>query len=169
MSLFEKLWSNHPTRTGNDEPCSKNGKPNYENQRAIRMGVCLVKSGIAPARTPGVLHCSYKVAEGHVLQAENLARGLTKIAIPGVQKMRKVHPKTFAKTLSGQTGIIFFRDYWRRKREKSRNRSGDHIDLWNGSRLTAKTFWLRIQLGLSWEGVWTDFKDSKEIWFWPVK
>src|SRR5271157_2440202 len=139
MSTFEKLWSNHPTITGNDEPCSTNGKPNYPDQCAIRMEVCLVKSGVVTRLIPGVTYCNYHSArEGHTLRAEELASGLAKIAIPGVQKMRKVNPKELGKWFGGcpiseQRGIIFFKDYWRRKRETFKNRSGDHIDLWNGS------------------------------------
>ncbi|MCG8156530.1 hypothetical protein JMY81_14865 [Brenneria goodwinii] len=64
--------------------------------------------------------------------------------------------------------MIFFKDFWRRGNESFPNRSGDHIDLWNGTRLTTKLSYLRIQWGVSIEGIASDFFDSKEIWFWKV-
>ncbi|WP_418064604.1 T6SS effector amidase Tae4 family protein [Serratia rubidaea] len=64
--------------------------------------------------------------------------------------------------------MIFFKDYGQRRGESFRNRSGDHIDLWNGDRLTTKTSYFRIQWGISLAGRFSDFFKSKEIWFWRV-
>ena len=169
MSKFETLWKNHPTITDDDTPCSTNGTPNFKDQCAIRMGVCLARSGVVTRNIQGAEHCwHHDKSEGHIIRADELARGLSRSLIAGVQKKQVVKPKAFKDTLSGKTGIIFFQDYWRRKNETYANRSGDHIDLWNGSRLTDWTTWCRIQLGLSLEGYWSDFTGSKEIWFFPV-
>jgi hypothetical protein len=70
--------------------------------------------------------------------------------------------------LHAQQGIIFFKDFWRRGNETIGNRSGDHIDLWNGRRLTDWLSYPRIQLGFSIEGSFSDYHESKEIWFWKV-
>ncbi|MGN7876261.1 T6SS effector amidase Tae4 family protein [Roseateles sp. 22389] len=60
--------------------------------------------------------------------------------------------ENWEKRIKGRTGIVYFADYWTRGNEKVS--TGDHIDLWNGSRLTASglegaavTF-LRFGLGI---------------------
>jgi hypothetical protein len=45
---------------------------------------------------------------------------------------------------------------------------GSHIDLWNGSRLTDWTSWIRIHANMNIPGVWSDYKNAKSVWFWPV-
>ena len=109
-----------------------------------------------------------------------MAKGLEKhsVFIPGIQKVHKVNPEKFKDTLSGKRGIIFFRDYYQRinngKKESFRNRSGDHIDLWNGSRLTDWWTWARIHIRIGNYGIHStredisDFEDSKSVWFWRV-
>ena len=167
MLTFQKLWNNHPTITGEDNPCTTNGKVNFSDQCAIRVGVALQACGVNTAHIPGARHCWYHdKSAGHVLAAEELANGLKRYPIPGLGKLQKVQPEEFKNILRGKRGIIFFKDYWRRDGELFRNRSGDHIDIWNGSRLTAWNTWARIQLNLSWEGSWSDYKKSKKIWFW---
>jgi hypothetical protein len=167
MVGFKVLWDNHPTITGDDNPCSTEGKRNYHNQCAIRMGTCLAKCDVDTTKIPGVTHCSYhEKSQGHTIRAEELAIGLTKHQIAGIQKMQEIDPKEFKNVLNGKTGIIFFKDYWQRSGE--RNRSGDHIDLWNGSRLTHWVTWIRIQWGISIDGYWSDYKRSQSIWFWRV-
>ncbi|MCF6211422.1 MAG: type VI secretion system amidase effector protein Tae4 [Gammaproteobacteria bacterium] len=176
MVTFQKLWENHPTITGDDNPCKTNGKSNYPNQCAIRVGVSLAKSGVNTSRIPGAEHCWHKHDKslGHIIRAEELAKGLEKysVFIHGFQKVQKVNAEEFKNTLRGKRGIIFFKDYYQRtnngKKESFRNRSGDHIDLWNGSRLTDWFTWVRIQAGFSWEGSFSDFGKSREIWFWRV-
>ncbi|UEH07563.1 type VI secretion system amidase effector protein Tae4 [Pseudomonas sp. HN8-3] len=104
-------------------------------------------------------------SEGHVLAAEEMAKALSDANIPGLQRPKKIKPEDFEEVLAGQQGIIFFKDFWRRGNETSGNRSGDHIDLWNGRRLTNWLSYPRIQLGLSIEGTFSDYHESREIWF----
>jgi len=73
-----------------------------------------------------------------------------------------------AAELSNQKGVIFFKDFWRRGDESFQNRSGDHIDLWNGTRLTTRLSYFRIQWGISIEGMASDLMQSREIWFWKI-
>jgi hypothetical protein len=176
---FEQLWNNHPTIVGDPAPCGKAGKPNYHDQCAIRMGVCLTKSGFdltrikAPSR---LTFCAYHdKKEGHTLRAEQLARGLIHFADlhqAGVAAKEDIEPKGFRDAIKGRTGLIFFADYWERAGETFKTRSGDHIDLWDGDRLTSWTSYLRILFNISGHlGPldWSSFEDSRLIWFWEVK
>ncbi len=180
MITFKNLWDNHPTNTDDEDPCVTNGEKNFANQCAIRVGVSLTKCGVRTASIPGATHCwhGHAKSEGHVIRAEELAKGLEKITLPGLKPVIKVNSREFSSTLSGKKGIIFFKDYWRRttsgNKESLRNRSGDHIDIWNGSRITDFTSWARINLRIGSFGLhsitdrYSDFEDSKEIWFWET-
>lgn len=167
---FKKLWDSHPEIHGDENPCrNHDGHKAFDDQCAIRIGVALSRCGYDVTRLTGAVFCWYHPKrEGHILRAEELANALVKTPIPGVGKVVKVTPRNFANILRGQTGIIFFKDYWQRGGESFRNRSGDHIDLWNGARLTTKTSYFRIQWGISLAGRFSDFFKSKEIWFWGV-
>lgn len=168
MLTFKELWDNHPTITGEDDPCATNGKKHFPNQCAIRVGVALTACGVDTTKIPGVRHCwQHDKSAGHVLAAEELAKGLTNYTIPGLGRVRKVDSENFTKELSGRTGIIFFKDYWQREGEAFANRSGDHIDLWNGARLTNWFAWANFQI----ENIFISrpgYKRSKEIYFWEV-
>ncbi len=180
MISFNNLWENHPTITGDNDPCTTNGKKNYPDQCAIRVGVALAKCGVKTSALPGATHCwhGHKKSQGYVIRAEELANGLDRYPITGIHKAIKVNPDEFAKKLYGRKGIIFFKDYWQRtnggKKESFRNRSGDHIDLWNGLRLTDRFTWFRIHARLGSFGIHSfrddisDFENSKAIWFWRV-
>ncbi len=169
MLTFKKLWDSHPTITGEDNPCATDRRVNFSDQCAIRVGVALSACGFNTANIPGARHCWYhKKSAGHVLAAEELANGLIKYPIAGLGKVQKIDPSKFKNKLAAHKGVIFFKDYWSRNGESYRNRSGDHIDLWNGIRLTDWFTWVRIQAGFSWEGRFSDYSKSKEIWFWKV-
>ncbi|WP_334119784.1 T6SS effector amidase Tae4 family protein [Limnobacter sp.] len=173
MVTFKKLWESHPQVTGNDNPCSANGKPNFPDQCAIRVGAALAACGVKTGSLPGVRHCwHHEKSSGHTLAAEELASGLSKLPIPGVKKAIKVEPSDFKSALNGKKGIIFFKDYWQRtvngKKESFRNRSGDHIDLWNGFRLVHPRSIVQMYLRIGSFGLGSDHSQSKEIWFWEV-
>jgi len=168
---FSNLWDNYPS---DDSPCRKDGTSNFSDQCAIRVGIALAKSGydVTQLKRGGQPRfCWYHPAkDGHVLAAEELANALDRTRIPGVSATVKVDQvKDFADELDGKKGIIFFKDYWARGGETS-NRTGDHIDLWNGSNITGGLIsYFRIQWGLRWDGRLTDFRKSKEVWFWDIK
>lgn len=173
MVTFKKLWDSHPQHAGNDNPCATNGKPNFSDQCAIRVGVALVACGVKTSALPGVRHCwHHEKSHGHALAAEELANGLKNMPIPGIGALIKVEPAKFKATLSGKKGIIFFKDYWQRtsngKKEKFRNRSGDHIDLWDGFRLAHRRSIVQMYLRIGSFGLGADHTKSKEIWFWEV-
>jgi hypothetical protein len=83
--------------------------------------------------------------------------------MPKTQKYKGDETKIIFSTLSGKTGIIFFRHYW------GVNHQGNHIDLWDGSKLTARfSSWIRVHLGIVIDGLWSDYRGAEEIWFWPI-
>jgi len=115
MVTFKILWENHPTISGQDSPCSTNGKSNFSDQCAIKVGVALSSSGVNTANIPGARHCWYhEKDQGHVLAAEDLANGIKNRPIPGIGKIQKIEPQNFKKILNGKRGIVFFKDYWAR-------------------------------------------------------
>lgn len=99
--------------------------------------------------------------------ATDLAGWLAKSPFDGAKSKEIVDPANFQKQLSGKTGVIFFKDYWRRGAENFEGRSGDHIDLWNKSRITGGSMTYRAVI--EWLGFVSDLNQSKEIWFWEVK
>jgi uncharacterized protein YihD (DUF1040 family) len=175
MVAFNTLWQNHPTRTGNLVPCSTKDEIFFKNQCTIRMGVCLQNSGVNTAEIPNVKRCWYhKKIAGHILLAEELAMALkeNRRLIPGMEELEEINPTDFKTTLKRKRGIIFLKDYYRRnlpggRKERTRDRSGDHIDLWNGMQLTDPLSLARIQQHLVDENN-SDMELSKAIWFWEV-
>ena len=75
MLTFQKLWENHPSVSEEDDnPCTTNGKINFSNQCAIRLGVGLAKCGVKTYQIPGATHCWHKhdKSQGHIIRAEKL-------------------------------------------------------------------------------------------------
>lgn len=165
---FQKLWDNYPTIQGDKAPCRTDGIKNFQDQCAIRLGAALSSNGVKTTNlVPKARHCWYhNTSDGHILAAEELASGLTNYSMPGVSHKESVNPATYQKELAGRKGIIFFKDFWQRDGEIYRNRSGDHIDLWNGSRLTDWRTWFFISSTFNLGG---NYSKSKEIWFWEVQ
>lgn len=85
----------------------------------------------------------------------------------GLAKTEKIDPSKFQEALSDRTGVIFFKDYWRRGGESHANRSGDHIDLWKKNKTTGHSMTYRSIIEFL--GFVSDLNASKEIWFWEVK
>lgn len=51
--------------------------------------------------------------------------------IPGIFPVLKITAANFEDALKNQTGIIFFKDYWRRDKESFDNRTGFFVQrLW---------------------------------------
>lgn len=160
---FKELWKNYP----DGHPCNKE----FTNQCAIKLGVALAKSGVdTTLLVPKKRHCWYhKNSEGHVLAADELAAGLKKVRLAGVAQSIEVTGQNFKSRLSGLKGIVYFEDYWLRSGDNPGRPTGDHIDLWDGSRLTDWSSWVRIQFGLVIPNVWSDLESAKKILFWKVE
>lgn len=168
MVTFNQLWANHPTNTGEQHPCRTLGIANFENQCSIRMGVCLRRSGVQVAAIRGALTCNQAKLTGHgkgdmhYIRARELAKALRNTSIPGIGPVYSLsNASDFANELDGRRGLIFFNGYWWRHTDTSRP-TGDHIDLWNGWRTTAKMLF-------PWFGWLGGYNKSSSIWFWEVK
>lgn len=157
MVLFSTLWSNHPNVKG-DAPLLD--AKDYPNQCAVNLWAALTRSGVDVTGFHGTFSWQ-KDKPKYAIRAQEVADWLAspRSHMPRVQKFKG--SEVFDK-IKGKTGIIFFQNYW------GPGAQGDHIDLWNGSRLSTLTSWLRIQLGISVEGVWSDYEKAEAVWFWPL-
>lgn len=158
---FGKLWDNHPNISHNEmQPCRREDDvPNFGNQCAIRMGVCLTRSNLMQGYD-GVQCWFGHGGQGHSLRARELALWIRN----NPSKFGQVEIKTGVEWQDyvGRTGIIFCQNFW------GENNSGDHIDLWDGTGefMGGGSF--------SWEGPamasgGLDYVErSEDVWFWPV-
>ncbi|MEM9030387.1 MAG: type VI secretion system amidase effector protein Tae4 [Pseudomonadota bacterium] len=180
MVRFHDLWYEHPINKSVQAPCvaphdgtfhgstASRGLPTYANQCAIRMGVALKKAGAPHSAFSGCLTCgAHPPEEMHYIRAHEVAEALAAASIPGIgprERLRGTEPAEFYPKLFGRTGIIYIKDYWHRSVDTRGRPSGDHIDVWNGYRSSAK--WLMEWF--SWLGYYSNYADAREIWFWPV-
>lgn len=154
MSTFQKLWEAHPT---GEHPCSTSGKSNFENQCAIRMGVAFSKAGIS-MKTWGIRHCwQHAASDGHTLAAEEMAKALaTRAIVPGMSKVEKFKGREWKQRMKGRRGIFFCKDFY------GTPRVGDHIDLWNGWRLTSAYSVVSLYSSFG-----SRYEDG-QVWFWGL-
>ena len=182
MVTFRDLWYGHPINESVQAPCIAprdltnlegtsvaRGFPVFANQCAIRMGVALKRAGVTAGQLSGCAHCAvHPRDEMHFINATQLANAINRANLPGVGPREvisgtdaaKFYPKIF-----GRTGIIFIQDYWRRSSDPVGRPTGDHIDVWNGYRSSAK--WLMEWF--SWLGYYSNYAQAKEVWFWEVR
>lgn len=169
MLDFESLWRSFPEKKMLQGKCrnkqAESSAP-FDNYCAILLSEALIKCGVSTAGATAKKCWSHQGMK-HILLAEELAAWLNKSNIGGLSKVEKISPASFQKDLQDKTGIIFFKDYWRRGSESFPNRSGDHIDLWNKNKISSSSMFTRGILEFF--GRVSDFSDSKEIWFWEVK
>lgn len=181
MVAFRDLWLGHPINESVTTPCIafedftnmegqlvKKGYPVFHNQCAIRMSVALRRAGVSAAQLSGVTSCGHHPREDmHFINASQLANAIAGANLPGVGKIVKISGEDAAKfypQLFGRTGIIFIKDYWHRSSDNAGSPTGDHIDVWNGYRSSAK--WLLEWF--SWLGYYSNYAGAGEIWFWEV-
>jgi hypothetical protein len=148
MLNFEKLWLWHPANRGIINPCTTSGKVNFENQCAIRMADCLSKVGVQFNTFKGAkCYPGHNHNQSHVLRAEELADWMKSRP----QIFGRVDVKKAATSLDykNKKGILFLLNFW------GQGNQGDHIDLWNGNKMT--------------RGAPEYFTRAEEVWFWGVK
>jgi hypothetical protein len=171
MVAFKVLWDSFPNKDEMAKKCVSKQTPSgaqpFDNYCSILMSECFIKSGISLERCSGQ-KCWSHPGSKHVIRAEQLASWLAKSPPTGFARKLAVQPASFQTDLSGRSGVIFFKDYWTRGSESFANRSGDHIDLWNGSRITS-TWWMGFREVQEWLGFVSDLNKSKEVWFWEVQ
>ncbi len=159
---FKELWNSYP----DNAPC--NAK--FKNQCAIKVGAALASSGVKTIDIVNIKrHCWFHdKKEGHILSAQDLADGLSKNKIHGLEKAIELPGNGFKTKITGKKGIIFFQNYWQRNEDAPERTTGDHIDLWNGSRLTDWSSWIRIQWGVVIPDVWSDLEKAPKVLFWNI-
>jgi hypothetical protein len=169
MASFENLWKNYPDKDKIKSQCRNKQKVSnnpFSDYCAIMLSECFIRSGIDMSLYKGN-RCWSHPGKKHILRAEDLANSLEKHPSPGFGALENIQPASFQSTLSNKTGVIFFKDYWRRGNESFSDRSGDHIDLWNKDQITSSGMFLRSVLEFL--GRVSDLNKSREIWFWEVK
>ncbi len=181
MVAFRDLWFGHPINESISTPCIAQatitniegrtilkGTPVFANQCAIRMGVSLRRAGVTPDQLSGLAYCyAHPREDMHFIRAAEVANALASRQLPGfgpVEKYSGEDVAAFYPKLFGRTGVIFIKDYWHRSTDAAGRPTGDHIDVWNGYRSSAK--WLMEWF--SWLGYYSNYAGAKEIWFWPV-
>lgn len=157
---FRRLWNKHPTVSeGEVFPCrDADGAPHFDNQCAILMGTCLLRSELLHGYDKST--CWYRGHKGHTLRAREVS-----------DWMRR-HPERFGRVeirsnvswgaFRGRTGFICFHNFW------GAGNQGDHIDLWDGTGIIRRENDPTLEgPGLA-DGSLDYFERSEEVWFWPV-
>ena len=162
MLSFKKLWASHPTVKG-EQPLLD--KKTYENQCAINLHAAFERSGVNLKTFHGQLSWQ-KDKPKYAIRAQELANWLAS-PFSGMHRAEKFSGQEVFDKIQGK-GIIYFQNFW------GPGNQGDHIDLWNGSRLTDRRSWARIHLRIGSFGVHSvipdvsDLQKSQSVWFWPV-
>lgn len=187
---FAKLWESYPSSPPaqdrhkadvldkDGKVIAKKGDLVYDNQCAIKVSVAIHGAGVEMKsfNGKGVIRFDGKKA---ALRAEELATWLKTMPFCGLPAApQNITGKDWKQKIANRTGIVFFRNYWARSGESGATRSGDHIDLWNGSRLTAEGASAISSFG-RWAGIdsffpgtrfgYSDLAGSSEILFWEVR
>jgi hypothetical protein len=166
---FETIWKNYPAAHPCRDPKTGGIPSGYSNQCAIRVGFALERSGVSFASFKGKRCPCASSTGGQIASAQELADWLGPKRFPGCLPAEAYTGKAAFDKIDGRTGIVFLANYWQRPGETGTTRSGDHIDLWNGSRMSAYSSWFRVHFGIAWDGLWSDFRLASRVLFWPVK
>lgn len=166
---FDMIWRNYPS---DFTPCrnSRTNQPVFENQCAIRVGLALQRAGVNFGSFRGDRCPSAPHNTGMVISAQALANWLLTRPFSGCPRAEHYTGSTVFDEISDLQGIIFFSDYWQRPGEVGTSRrTGDHIDLWNGERLTSLSSFVRVHLHFSIDGYLSDFRRSPRVLFWRLQ
>lgn len=145
---FDTLWIWHPANLGIINPCTTDGKVNFDDQCAIRMGVCLSSAGVSLDSFSGAkCYPGHKHNRIHILRAQELADWIK--VNPALFGQAEIKRNVKASDYKSRKGIIFLMNFW------GRGNQGDHIDLWNGEKMT--------------RGAPEYFSASQKVWFWEAK
>jgi hypothetical protein len=170
---FATLWAGYPS--SNPYVDAKTGNPpkGFENQCAIKVSVALHASGVE-LQSFRRAHVTINGKSAATL-AEDLAAWLKAQHIAGISSPPiNITGEKWEEKIKDKTGIVFFANYWLRPKE-TKSPTGDHIDLWNGSRLTASGLrgvvvtLLRFGLGVNSGPGFSDLGKATTILFWKVQ
>jgi hypothetical protein len=176
---FAKLWAAYP---GGHPYVDANGKTpaGYENQCAINLSAAIHGAGIEMRSFQGAT-VTLPSGRRAATSASQLAAWLRRQPFCGLpQAPENVAGDKWQSKIKGRTGIVYFEHYWaRNEAEKAAGKpTGDHIDLWNGTRLTAvgweffSAFGRRLginAIGAGTDWGYSDVRKARAILFWEVK
>lgn len=117
------------------------------------------------------------------IRANELAEWLKQARIPGLSKPEDITGTDWRRKIAGRQGIVYFEGFWPRNPAENadpKRYSGDHIDLWNGSRLEISSDDIVAQAARNLEvnkftelpilgqvpWGWHNLGESKQILFW---
>lgn len=119
----------------------------------------------------GIINIVY--FEGNKVFLPAIQKSIKKISYIEKNDRNMTFPQFFTiKVLFTIKGIIFFKDYWQRPGEKGKTRTGDHIDLWDNGNLAGQNGFENFitgNLGLYYDGVYSDKELSSEVLFWECE
>ncbi|MBR9881361.1 MAG: hypothetical protein GYB17_17945 [Gammaproteobacteria bacterium] len=170
---FDRLWSAYPS--GIDHITPDTGEEIFSNRCAVHVSEALYRCGVKLASFRGTRCWSCPTPEGgkgiHAIRAQELADYLNRRPFAQCPQAQTLTGEEFEDAIWGRTGIVFFKDYWRRGNQQAR--TGDHIDLWDGNELASigaiETFLrLRFPNAAEWVGT-SDLTKSSEVLFWELK
>jgi len=159
MTTFAMLWNNHPTIKGEPSLLDRGA---YEYQCAVNLSAALIRSGVNMNSYRGQLSWQ-KGNPKYAIRAQELADWLASPVNPLFSKVEKYSGTEAFDKIRGRSGVVFFQNYW------GRSHQGDHIDLWNGYRLTNLRSFVQIYLRIGMIGLDADYKESQSVWFWPIQ
>ena len=158
MAAFTTLWNNHPNIKG-EEPLLD--KEDYENQCAINLYAAFERSGVDITTFHGQLSWQ-KSKPKYAIRAQEVANWLATQNGVIAGRVRKFSGKEIFDKIKGKRGVIFFQNYY------GPGNQGDHIDLWDGHRLTHLRSIAQIYLRFGPIGFGSDYRKAESVWFWTV-
>ena len=171
---FETLLNNYPEQTIKHDK-DHNGT-DFKDHCAIHLSEALLRSGVMLKGFPTKRKCwgcptPDEHGKGvHAIAATDLANYLLRKPFVGCPKAVNINPSNLYDDISDKKGIIYFENYWQRDGDSNDNRTGDHIDLWDGFEFVSNgivsTLSRRIFPSISeWAGL-SDLSKSSKILLW---
>jgi hypothetical protein len=173
---FSALWDNYEDIKSSHYD-SQTNKSLFSNYCAINLSHALLKTGVSLNSYNGASCWGCQSIENngeHAIRAEELANWLKNSNIDGVAEVVTLTGENFKNYISGKKGMVFFKDYWQRDSDSGTNRTGDHIDLWDGNELASSNFfmtWFRLAFPDITESIanTSSLYKSKTVLFWQIQ
>jgi hypothetical protein len=173
VMTFQDLWNAYPNQEDPFRDPKTGEIPLYaDNQCAIRLSITLHRVGIEMKSYRGEDQIRID-GKRTALRASVMAQWLKLRPFAGLPSPIDITGADWQDRIKGRTGIVFFSGYWARKTDSHGETTGDHIDLWNGRKLTSPgvegwaTTFMRFTVGVS-SAWYSDLGKSKQILFWEI-